>query len=201
MSLGTVIKENRVFVAGVTLPLILILLFSLAKYIPLADPPQYKAVFWTKGWSQKGNLAFVITNEHALHITYTKNKDYVANTNTNYNGGTVTADIFVFDPVTNITTKEVIKLSDEDTSSDTKNIETPQLSALKISANALSPDGYAFEPYSYRHSSLLTDVFGGYRHYGPSISKNGRRVRLTDPQRGYLNNPEFIGWVIEDAAK
>lgn len=202
MSLGTVIKENRVFVAGVTLPLILILLFTLAKYIPLTDPPQYKAVFWTKSWSQKGSLSFTVTNDHALHVTYTKNKDFVANTNTNYNGGDVTADIFVFDPVTKTTTKEtIIKLSDDDTNNDTKNIELPKLSTLKISANVVSPDGYSFEPSNYRNSSLLTEVFSGRRYYGPSLSKNEQRIRLTDPQGSYLNNAEFIGWIIEDAAQ
>ncbi|MEK7802755.1 MAG: hypothetical protein AAB276_09915 [Pseudomonadota bacterium] len=204
MSLGTVIKENRVFVAGVTLPLILILLFTLAKLIPLADPPQYKAVFWTKSWSQKGNLSFAVTKEHVLQVTYTINKDFVATAN--YNGGPVTADIYIFDPVTNITTKEAIKLSDKDTVIDQwadfpSVVETPKLSTLKISANAISPDGYVFEPYSYGHSSLLTDVFGGYRHHSPSIGKNGRHVRLTDPQGGYINNPEFIGWVIEGTAQ
>ncbi len=197
MSLLPILKQNRVFVAGILLPFLLIALMALAKNVPLAEPPQHQAVFWVKGWSNGGSLTAKIKDDKHLEITYSKNKNYVPPPS--YVDPAPKATVYIYTPNPSpdlATIKEiVVDVPPADLANDTATLSVPQLSELTFTGEATSPDGYNFEPYNYRRHSMITDIFGGYNSNGPALIKSGRTLRIKLPSGYYNGTPEFIGWV------
>ena len=70
--MGKFIKDNIVLVLGLTLPLLLVLLFVLASVIPamFVANPRYDCLFWD---GDRGQLSFEVVNER-LNIKYTPNQ-------------------------------------------------------------------------------------------------------------------------------
>ena len=199
MSIMSVIKENRVFVAGILLPFLLIALLALAKNIPPIDPPKHAVVFWTKGWSDRGELRTTVTNDQHIQLTYTKMKN--PNAVPGYIGTPVTASFYVFTPSTGITKEIPVKITPEDEKEESKTIDVPELANLTVSKDMPSDDGYTFESYTYNRNSLITEIFSNSSSSGPSLTKMGRPVRITAPN-GYFNGtPEFVGWVLSGDIK
>lgn len=197
MSLLPILKQNRVFVAGILLPFLLIALMAIAKNVPLADPPQYQAVFWVKGWSGHGNLSAKIKDDKHLEITYTRNKNYVPSPS--YADPAPKATVYIYTPTPSpemATLKEItVDVSATDLTKDSAVLSVPQLDALAFTGESTSPDGYNFELYNYRRHSMITDIFGGYHNNGPALIKMGRAVRIKLPTGYYNGTPEFIGWM------
>lgn len=200
MSVGSIIKQNRVLVAGIILPLILIGLLALAKSFPdkVVDPPQYRLIFWTKNWSGMGNLSARVNEQSQLTISYVPNQGYKPTNNEPLPKAT----IFIYTPATNrVDEYQVTAPANADASTAPIPVAMPSLDNLKISSQALSPDGYSFEPYHYRGSGLITEIFiGGSRSYGPSLVKAGRMIELPKSST-YYTSPEFIGWITEGAVR
>jgi hypothetical protein len=75
-------------------------------------------------------------------------------------------------------------------------ISTAEISALNISTNPKSSDGYIVQ-YDYDYSDILT-IFGGENQSGYYIMKSGeetrgaKKVKIEDHYRGSF---EFVGWI------
>src|SRR5690242_2735343 len=57
MGLGKFVKENLVLLAGIALPVVMMIGFLVASSLPqtLANPPQYDLVFFTDDYSSNSN--------------------------------------------------------------------------------------------------------------------------------------------------
>lgn len=199
MSIMSVIKENRVFVAGILLPFLLIALLAVAKNIPPIDPPHQQVVFWTKGWSDRGALNALVKDDSHVEFTYTKTKNALVQPN--YAPPPVTATLYIYNPVTNTTREIPIKLTDDDMKEDSKVISVPEIANITLSKTSPSQDGYNFESYSYNRNSMITEIFSNNNSYGPCLTKQGRIVRIPPPNGYYNGSPEFLGWVISGDVK
>lgn len=203
MPLLSILKQNRVFVAGILLPFLLIALMAIAKNVPVTDPPQYQAVFWVKGWSNSGSLNAKIKDDKHFEIIYTKNKAYIPSPS--YADQTPKATLYIYTPNSSpdlATIKEImIEVPTADLEKDTATVSVPQLDALVLTGEATAPDGYNFESYHYGRSSMITDIFGGYNNSGPVLIKTGRAIRIKQPNGYYNGTPEFIGWIAKTGAQ
>lgn len=186
MSIFNFIKENRVLVAGLVLPLLLIVFLAIARAIPatLSDPPQYKVMYYSQAYSGLGTFVPKI-KEGKLEIGFDKAIQKPANLNPNM-------IFYVYDPQTKAVKNTSVNYDDI-----TKPETLKKFSSVKFSDQFISPDGYQFEAYRSRHYSLLTDIFGGggYRS-SPSLNKNGVYIDIpiSTPWNG---DPQFLGWIIE----
>ncbi|HNQ91730.1 MAG TPA: hypothetical protein PKI93_02250 [Alphaproteobacteria bacterium] len=190
MKLLPFIKENRVLVAGFTLPLLLVGLLAYAKTIPdrTIPDPQYKAAYMTQGWSGQGQIKTDIDNNGRLTVSYKKHDTPTPETDL------PKARIFIYDPATQTNEEIEIKLTEAD---GTVTVDAlPELDKLTLSSKTTAPDDYLFEPYHYRNHSLVTDIFISNRSYNtPVLTKKSRIIRLPAPSIYYSGNIEFVGWI------
>lgn len=194
MSVSVFIKENRVLVAGLVLPLLLIAILAFAKTLPatMIAPPTYKVAYYSQNWAPKGQLTLKINDAGQIQAAFKHNENYKPYANENEPKAT----LYIYDPKTNTTTDTQLILGDND-----KLPSLEKFSGLKFSSQQTSPDGYVFESYHYRNHSLITEIFS-YRsnNNGPVLSKNNRIIKLPLPNP-YTGNTEFLGWVTEEGTK
>lgn len=190
MKLLSFIKENRVLVAGFTLPLLLVGLLAYAKTIPdrTVPNPQYKVAYMTQSWSSKGQIKTNIDTNGHLTFTYKEAENPPA-----YSEEPKTR-IFIYNPATNTNDEIEIKLTE---ANGTLTVDqTPELAKMTFSSKTTAPDNYLFQPYYYRNHSLITDIFINNHNYNtPVLTKDSRIIRLPAPSTYYNGNIEFVGWI------
>jgi hypothetical protein len=190
MSILNFIKENRVLVAGLVLPLLLVVTLAITRMIPstVTDPPQHKVIYYSQNWSGMGSFAPKVNEAGKIEILFNANPQ-----NSGAMGGQPpTIILYAYDPA-NQSVKNLTISYD----SYTKPEITEKFSSVKLSSQFTSPDGYVFQEYRNRDYSLLTDFFGG-RGYSnsPSLFKNGVYHDMPLPSP-YYGTSMFLGWVIE----
>lgn len=189
-------KDNAVFVAGITLPLLLALIFFASAQISTIGrvPPKTKVVFgsdYSDTNQRQGIYDFRITDSGMIYeFTPPADKD-----NQNFIRSYPRPRLYIYDPVENST--EEISLPDYDTKKPFK-IELEQFKGVKISTQERSPDGFLFEKQTYRTDiNLMTALFGGgasHRNGQCSLQKENVRKEIPQTRR---NNCNLIGWIIE----
>jgi len=194
MTVSSFIKENRVLVAGLTLPLLLIGILAIAKSIPesMVPPPLHKVMYSSMGWSAKGQISIKLDTDGKLSAVFNPTANYTPNVN---DKDPVTL-VFLFDPKTNTTDQTSITLD-----KDGKPAAFEKFSNLTLTSQVFSDDGYQFTPYNYQNSSLITDIFAyRSRATGPALINKSHSFPVPQPQ-SYYGTLEFVGWVKDEAAK
>jgi hypothetical protein len=188
MTVSSFIKENRVLVAGLVLPFILIALLAIAKTLPesMVPPPTQGVVYYSTGWSPKGQITPKVSEGGTITAGFNANKG----SNQNANNTQPKTTVYIYTPDTNTTETIVITLDSKD-----QPTSLGKLTTLTLSTQQPSDDGYIFEPYHYQRHALLTDIFS-YRSYdrGPVLSKDNRIFKLPKIVH-YGSNTEFLGWI------
>ncbi len=194
------IKENFVLALGLSLPLLLIIIFMASTVIPtmLATPPQYKLLFWN---SDYGTTAYNYKTSFVVEGGQLKMKlqtpaqpspysDYNRPRLMVYDGKTNSIREINLNLPLNITEPQVIVLED------TQN--------MKIDTNMTAPDGYSVSAeYGWR-GGLIPEIYGsGYYRGGPRVKKGAASFKIPLENRnryGYYSYGEvnFIGWVVEE---
>ncbi len=190
------IKENLVLVVGLTLPLLLIVLFFVASVIPkaLGTPPQYEMLFSATKYEYQKSPDYVIdfkVKDKKLMVSAKKLDDKNNNGNSvrlmAYNGKTETV--------------REITLDNAKTGAAASNgeIVLEETKEMVIDTNPVSPDGYSLEGPNYNGGSgLLGGLFGGgYRNeYRLKKGAVGYKVPGLQPDY-YYYNVQFLGWVVK----
>ncbi len=190
------IKEHFVLIAGITLPLALIVLFSLARIVTDAtvDPPQYKAVYAQLGQNAyNGRFNYQVDGAGKLEVTWTGPQPYAGQ----QPQPPVMARTFVivFDPITGARSQYPFDVADS-MKPGTVIVTSPQMPALEIKSGDIAPDGYSYNRDStqYHSGGLFNDLFGhgGYYDDRYTIGKNGKSFQL--PLQDRYSQFDFIGW-------
>lgn len=191
------IKENLVLVVGLTLPLLLIVLFFVATVIPKAfgTPPQYEMLFTTTRYDYQDApdyaLDFIVKNQKLIVKAHKNNhkeqRGYNSKLLMAYDGKTETVREINIDIVKAASTADANEKILEETSN------------WMIDESRLSPDGFTLDGPSYRDGGLVGGIFGGGYHNGSFRLKKGSvAYKIPDTQGAYYyNQVHFIGWVIK----
>lgn len=194
MAFKKFLRENLVLAIGLSLPLLLIVLFFVATVIPksMATPPQYEMLFTVTKYDYQNApdylLSYMVKDKH-LVVKAKKSEEKPKNSNIN--------TLLVYDAKTetvreiNVDTSKLNETDHEMLVEETKSYE--------IDNSPLSPDGYRLEGPNYSGGGLIGGLFGGgYRNTGFRITKGSVGYKLPETQQDfYYNQVKFIGWVIK----
>lgn len=197
MSVLSLIKENRIFVAGLVLPFFLILLLAYAKTIPgkTVPAPLYNPVYYNADYNGWGTMSFRVADDGSLEGRYTVSKEI-------YDRSKLpSATIYTYDVTTGETRSTPIALTDSEAKEDRPSFPVAAFKGVQFYSGTTSPDHYVFEPYDYRDSGLFSDLFiSSSRQRGPNIAREGRVIRVAPDAANYYGNVQFIGWIRPDSA-
>lgn len=201
MSAKEFLKENFVIVIGVTLPLLLVLFFVVARELPEArvPDPQYDLLF-AKNYPNNSTtrLNFNVINGK-LQVRYFPEQ----RNETGYVINRTVPELYYYDASKNSARKIPVELPVDENgqvSDKVQTIEVPMVADLTLEAGTTAPDGYKFAYNSRSHGGLMTEIMvGSHRRHRYTLEKDGRHVEL--PADMYYYNTHAIGWVIDGELK
>ncbi len=181
-------KDNLVIVIGISLPLLVILLFLLATTTPkfLVAPPQYDFLF-TSFVSAYPNVPPARVNID-VYQGQVRARIY-------RNQGAQVTRLFLFDHNTsNIREIPISIPGHADTLENGTEIQIPELKGLKLSASLQAPDGYEFRGPDYRGGGIIPELLGMRRRRRATIARGGAVIPLPlDPP---YYSVLFLGWIV-----
>lgn len=192
MNMKTFLRENLMIVVGISLPVLVTLLFVLASVLPglYATPPAHDLLLTLHGRTSASQstvrLNFVL-EDHRVRVRVSKEDQpaYVSNPR-----------LFRYDHASG-EVREISISIPEDTA-DGAELEVPGVSDLKVDGSLRAPDGYEFRGRR-RGGGLMTELFGGSRRNADvSIANNGAVIRIRLPTVDYwYNEVRFLAWVVD----
>ena len=189
------IKENLVLITGITLPLMLALVFYAATFFDrvVTDPPQYRAVFATNHSYHHNSKApyRLYVKDGQLRYAYRPPSEDDSHRNWQK------PRLYVYNPTTDNTEEiDLPTIVDEEVKFDQA---IQKLSDDHITTVQKSPDGYVFE-YNYRGSgNLMTELFGdGSRYRSRYVLRKGSTIVKIHSAQRYYSNAHFIGWIVNE---
>lgn len=194
MSAVSFIKGNKVLIAGVVLPLLLIVALMLAR-LATVHPPQYKALFYVSKSSAKGAIEVTTNSDGKISaVLHPKSTMSVIDNN---EAAAPSAVLYLYDGKSGSLESTEVMLDQNDQVTPLQKFQD-----LAVLPDAIAPDGYEFKPTYYTsRASILIDIFGGRRYYdGPVLTKNNYVIEIAGVNE-YYNRTKFLGWVNEGGAK
>jgi hypothetical protein len=194
MTIKTTIKENLALVIGLSLPVLLIVLFFAATVIPksMVAPPQYEMLFTVAKYDYANPPEYVLSysvKDRRLMVTAKKTEGKTLNPSQNV--------LMAYDPKSNTSREMQIDTSAAEAAPGAA-VAIEDVETFEIDTAAVSPDGYQLEGPNYQDGGLVGGLFGGgYRHSQYRITKGSVAYPL--PRTGqydYYNQVHFIGWII-----
>ena len=188
------IKENLVLVIGLSLPILLIVLFFLATVVPksLSTPPQYEMLFTTLKYEYENSPAYLVDFKvvnHQLMAAVKKNNDKSRNYNSK--------KLMAYNPKTETVREITIDLA-KAAEANIDEVVLAETKDLKVDSSVVSPDGYQLDGSRYSNSGLIAGLFGvGSRNSGYRLKKGAvaYKVQTTQPDY-YYSDFKFVGWVV-----
>lgn len=193
MSAASFIKGNKVLIAGVVLPFLLIIALMLSRLATI-EPPQYKALFYVSKPSVIGTIKVTPNSDGKISAVFQpKDAGSVIENNGTANPSAV---LYLYDGKSGSLESTEVMLDQNDQVTPLQKFQD-----LEILPSFISPDGYEFRsPYYSNRGSTLIGFFGGYRYYGgPVLKKNNYVIEIVGVND--YNSAVFLGWVNEGAVK
>ena len=201
MALKKFIKENFVLAVGLSLPVLLIVLFFVASVLPrsMAVPPQHKMLFITIRYDYQNpppyNIDFIV-RDGVLKTRLVRNSKPAAGQpyTQNYN----LKKLMVYEGKTQSIREIPYDLSKLGEVADGTEVVLDELKDMTVDSSTKAPDGYEFNTPGYRSGGLAPFLFwdGGYRS-GARITKGAVSFKIPDGGETYYpNDVQFVGWVV-----
>ena len=187
--------SNWTLIAGVSLPVIVLIGFLLYSYIArqTAEPPGYDAIFSmyiNAGGEalQQANLSYSVEGDRIVVSASGRALPAVLrSTQALYrlDHETLTATRITFDEPEQVTGSNQV-------------IEVPELDGLRVTPEIVAPDGYRFRSGYDRGPGIIGALFSPRRSGGVTIEKLGVVHRLNTPEKvEFSGYARFLGWVVE----
>ena len=189
--------KNLTLVVGVSLPVLLVLLFWIAMLIPrmTVSPPEYDLVLASRYYNQEGRqlngtLDFRV-EEGRLFARFTEDPNYARPVNNMPAIAIPVPRLYYFESAAGNLREIDFDLPDD--LADGAMIPIAELADRTLVAESTAPDGYRFDN-SYRGSRGFLFFFDGYRYHA-KIEKDGRAVKIPSIDRNdYYGSYELVGW-------
>jgi hypothetical protein len=190
------IKENLVLVVGLTLPILLILIFFVSTVIPklMSPPPQYEMLFTTKQYDYQNKpdylIDFLVKNQKLM---------VKVNKNENKDRSDDLTRLMVYDAKTDTVREITVDISKAAASVVDGVAVLQETENMMIDTAMVSPDGYHLDGPSYGGGGMVGGLFGaGYRDNGFRLRKGSIGYKIPNTQQHYYyNQVKFVGWVIK----
>ncbi len=185
------LKENIVLITGISLPLLLALVFFAATQAEKrsAIPPAYRVIFATDYQKNTNTPYQIFIKDKQVRFRYTPPEEKQRHTNWR------TPHLFVYDPATE--TSREIELPTVDDPEVAIDITISELTEKETSSLRESPDGYTFELNYRDHGNIMTELFGGgYSHRNEYVLRK-ETYRIVIPKTASYDT-EFIGWIVKE---
>ncbi len=199
MGLGKFVRENLVLLAGIALPVLMMVGFLVASSLPqgVNNPPQYDLVFFVDDYGSGGG-----TNIPVAVKLVVKNGVLVAQyapvaTENSYSAW---KKIYRYEAATR-TIREIPFGFPSDLDSITTLREEPVagLQGARLDTRLQAPDGYELANDDYRGDGLIGDLFWRSGTGRPRLRNGASSVPLdlaADTQSYIYSNVQFLGWVV-----
>lgn len=189
------IKENLVLVLGLTLPLLLIVLFFFAAILPkwLGEPPQYEMLFarthYQSGDDPQHILRFSVEGEQVMVVSKIK-------VDKNGHARDRTQKLFAYDGKS----ERVREIAVDDSALvEGVVVAVAGISNMVVDASTTSPDGYVLDKGRYGGRGLVNGLFGGSSRSHYRLVKGNISYKLPRDERSYYYNQLiFLGWVVKE---
>lgn len=158
MTLKAFVKENLVLVVGLSLPLLLIVLFFVATVIPksMATPPKYEMLFTVMNYDYQNSpdylLDYRVKDKH-LVVKAKKNDDKNKSNNLNV--------LMAYDANTDTLRESTVDASKAADAAKDNEALVDETKGYEIDQSIISPDGYKLEGPNYAGGGLMGGLFGG----------------------------------------
>ena len=189
------IKENLVLAVGLTLPLLLIVLFFVASVLPksMGTPPQHEMLFSTMKYEYQKSPDYLLdfkVKDGKVMVSAKKLDE-------KNNSGSSTK-LMAYDGKTETVREITIDNAKAGAAAVNGEIILDETKNLTIDTNVTSPDGYVLEGPNYGSSGLVGGLFGGgYRNSGFRLKKGAVGYKMPNMQPDYYySNVQFLGWVV-----
>lgn len=189
------IKENLVLAVGLTLPLLLIVLFFVASVLPksMGTPPQHEMLFSTMKYEYQKSPDYLLdfkVKDGKVMVSAKKLDE-------KNNSGSSTK-LMAYDGKTETVREITIDNAKTGAAAVNGAIILDETKDLTIDTNVTSPDGYVLEGPNYGSSGLVGGLFGGgYRNSGFRLKKGAVGYKMPNMQPDYYySNVQFLGWVV-----
>ncbi|MDA1313510.1 MAG: hypothetical protein O2968_09270 [Acidobacteria bacterium] len=193
MAIRKLLRENATLVVGILLPVVVVVLFLLATYIPrlLVDPPRHDLLFAQDyGYSNQQSLW-----RHEIDID-TQGKLRVRAFRTEPDKYAPRPRLFLYEHLGS--TVREISLPLPETAADAEAgvvVEVSEFKGQVIDTRHVAPDGYELVESRRGGGNLLGLFYRGSRH-GLAIGKNGAVVALPSGDNSDWNSARFLGWIV-----
>ncbi len=188
--MSTFLKDNLVLVIGISLPVLVVALFLLARYVPktLSAPPAHDFIFTTNEYDYNNQLPV------RVNVGIYKKRLRMTLYQTGDNHSYYSPKLFIYDHLTEKVRELEYNLPEDLKSvTDGHQIEIADATKWVISTSKTAPDGYEFKHRS--GGGLIRGIFGSSRNR-QVLSKNGSVYEIPDTNDDYYNNINFLGWVV-----
>ena len=188
MSKAHFLKENIALVAGISLPVLLVIVFWIATAIPkmTVPDPQYDMIYAADYYDYNGPFRGTIklgVRDDRLRATYHS---------TDSQNLRSAPRLYYFDVSSGSTHELSVELPAD--LQDGQELAIPEANGLELSKKSIAPDGYSFDG-SYSSRSGFFFFGSGYRYRG-LIRKEGRAVKIPTHGHQYQGNLRFLAWVV-----
>lgn len=193
MNIREFARHNAALVAGISLPIVVVIFFLLATSVPrwLVDPPQYDFLFvrnhaYGTGRSQLRHEIDVDETHHLRVRAFRKSKNqYVPS-----------VGLFLFEHQTRDVREISLPIAEIAEADETGVVV--EVAALKdwfIDSRRIAPDGYeVFDPGSNWYG--LLGLFSGRNRRGLSYGKSGAVFPLPPSHDRGAYGARFLGWIL-----
>ena len=186
-------RHNAALVAGVSLPIVVVIFFLLATSVPRwrVDPPRYDFLFvrnhaYAAGRSQLRHEIDVDENHHLRVRAFRATKNHYV----------PPVGLFLFEHQTRDVREISLPMPEISEGTETGVVvEVPALKDQFIETDRIAPDGYeVFDPGSSRYG--LVGLFYGRTGRGLSYGKSGAVFPVPPSRDTARYGARFLGWII-----
>ncbi len=181
-------KDNLLMLIGISLPLLVILLFLLATTLPrvLVAPPQHDFLFTSYVSAYPKVPAAGVTID--VYQGRARARLY-------RNQGSQVTKLFLFDHETSNVREIPISIPGEaEALENGTEIRIPEVEGLQLDPSLRAPDGYEFRGPQYSGGGIFSELLGMRRRRRATIVKGGSVTPLPLDPPAYSVN--FLGWVV-----
>jgi len=189
------LRDNVAIVVGVSLPLVVVLLFVLATYVPRAyvEPPRHDLLLVAYNYN-------VQTRPERVDLRVTDGRLDVRAYKLDVNGNTVYGQplprLFLWSHESRSIHEISLDIPSLETLANGAAVAVPELAQRRLGTDLRAPDGYEYRAAGYGGSGLF-GMFFDRSSQKVVLQKNGATEELRMPGDVPYWNAQFLAWVVE----